>query len=154
VASLDVTAVEGFQELNAKLKKLTDSVKRKEILGLQRQLAKPTQRIYAQNLPKDSGTLSKSVAIKTVSLKRSGGNPMISIQPGKRGKNDGFYKFMVVKKGTVLGSRKRGSRKGKNTVTTTARNKTLSQISSGLVKESEDKIKKYVQKKIDKLSVP
>ncbi|AGO49131.1 structural protein [Cellulophaga phage phi39:1] len=150
--NLNIEGVEGFEELNAKLKKLSDSVKRKEVLGLQRQLAKPIQKAYAANLPVDSGTLSKSVAIKTVSIKRSGGNPVISVEPGKRGKNDGYYKFMVIKKGSKPGSIKKGSRRGLNNVVTDGRNKTLKQISSGVVNSSEATVVKYVQKKIDKLS--
>lgn len=143
--------IEGFDELNKKIKQLPDRVKRKEVLAIQRRLANPVQTAYAGNLPKSSGTLSKSVAIRAVSARRSDGNPTISIAPGKRGKNDGYYKFMVVPKGTVLGSNKRGSRKGLNTVTPEARDKTLKQSQNGLTKEAEVKVAAYVQKKINLL---
>lgn len=144
--------IEGFDALNKKIKQLPDRVKRKEVLAIQKKLAKPVQTAYAGNLPKRSGTLSKSVAIKAVSARRSGGNPTISIAPGKRGKNDGYYKFMVVPKGTAVGSNKRGSRKGLNTVTPEARDKTLKQSQSGLTREAEAKVAAYIQKKIDKLT--
>jgi hypothetical protein len=152
VAKIDVTQVEGFDELNRKLKRLDDSVKRREVLTLQRRLAKPVQQRYASNLPEDSGTLSKSVAVKTVSARRSGGNPSVVVRPGKRGRYDGYYKFMVIRKGDRPGSIERGSRKGINTVTEKARDKTLSQLGTGLVTAAEDKTAAYLQKKIDKLS--
>lgn len=152
MAKIDVTQVEGFDQLNLKLKRLSDSVKRKEVLAIQRRLAKPVQARYKANLPKDKGTLGESVAIRTVSARRSGGNPSIVVRPGKRGKHDGYYKFMVISKGARPGSNARGSRKGINTVTDRARDKTLDQLGNGLVKEAEDKTAKYIQKKINKLS--
>lgn len=152
MANLDVTQIEGFPELNRKLKRLDDSVKRKEVLGLQRKLALPVRKAYAANLPKDEGTLSKSVAVRTVPRRRSGGNPAISVRPGKRGRNDGYYKFMVIPKGSRPGSTERGSRRGLNTVVTKARDKTLNQLRNGLVNESERTVTRYMQKKIDKLS--
>lgn len=153
MATLNVTEVTGFTELNTKLKKLKDSVKRKEVLAVQRKLAAPVRKAFAANLPKDSGTLSKSVAVRTVPARKSGGNPAVAVVPGKRGKNDGYYKFMVIPKGSKPGSRKRGSRTGLNTVVTQARNKTLSQMESGLLATSEKEMQKFMQKKIDKLSV-
>jgi len=152
VANLDVTKIEGFDELNAKLKKLDDSLKRREVLALQRKLAKPIQQRYAAALPRQSGTLASSVAIKTVSARRSGGNPSIVVRPGKRGRFDGYYKFMVIGKGDRPGSIRRGSRRGLNTVVTTARDKTLRQSQAGTTKEAEVLAAKLVQKKINRLS--
>lgn len=153
MARIDVTKVEGFAELNKKLKRLGDNVKRKEVLAIQRRLAKPIEKAYRRNLPTDSGTLGKSVSIKTVSARRSGGNPAIVVRPGKKGKNNGFYKFMVIRKGDHPGSNRRGSRIGLNTVTENARNKTLSQTGNGVLRDSEGKVAKYIQRKIDRLSV-
>lgn len=152
MARIDVTQVEGFAELNKQLKRLEDSVKRREILGLQRKLALPIRRAYAANLPSSSGTLARSVAVKTVPIRKSGGNPVVSVVPGKRGKNDAYYKFMVIDKGARPGSRKRGSRKSLNNVVTKARNKTIQQMESGLIDNTEKQTAKYLQKKIDKLS--
>ena len=152
MANFNVTQVEGFEELNRKLKKLEDSVKRREVLGIQRKLAAPVRRAYAANLPVRTGNLSRSVAVRTVPRRYSGGNPVISVLPGKRGKNDGFYKFMVIPKGSKPGSRKRGSRRTMNNVVTKARDKTLTQKENGLVQSSEKAVQKYMQKKIDRLS--
>jgi HK97 gp10 family phage protein len=152
VANLNVTEVKGFDVLNKKLKKLEDSVKRREVLGIQRKLAAPVRRAYAANLPKRTGNLSRSVAVRTIPRRKTGGNPAIAVVPGKRGRNDGFYKFMVIPKGTKTGSRKRGSRKGLNTVVGNARNKTLTQMENGLVESSEKAVQRYLQKKINRLS--
>jgi len=103
-------------------------------------------------LPEDKGTLRRSVGVKAVPRSKSSGNPVIRIAPGKRGKNNAYYKFMVVRKGVVLGSRKRGSRKGKNNVVTEARDRTLRRMESGLVTQSEAEVTKYVQRQIDRLS--
>lgn len=153
MAKIDVFKIEGFEELNRKLKQLPDRVKRKEVLAIQRRLARPIQKAYAANLPKRSGTLSRSVAIKSVSARRSGGNPIVEVLPGKRGKNDGYYRFMVIHKGDRPGSIARGSRKGINTVVPEARDKTLTQVGTGVVQDAEGKVAKYIQKKIDQLAV-
>lgn len=151
MAKISPLEVEGFDELNRKLKQLPDRVKRKEVLGVQRKLALPVRKLYERNLPKDSGTLSRSVAVKTVPIRKSGGNPAIAVRPGKRGRNNGYYKFMVIDKGSTPGSNTRGSRKGLNTVVERARNKTLAQIEAGVTKEAEIKTARYIQQKIDRL---
>ncbi len=152
MARLDITQVEGFDALNQKLKTLDDRIKRREVLALQRRLARPVQKAYAANLPKKTGTLSKSVAIKSVTARKSNGNPVVQVVPGKRGKNDGYYKFMVIRKGDRPGSTQRGSRKTLNTVTGDARDRTLSQIGDRVAIESEKKMAEFVQKRIDRLS--
>jgi len=153
VAKIDVTQIEGFDVLNKKLKRLEDSVKRREVLSLQKKLAAPVRKRYGDNMPVASGTLSKSVSVRTIPSRKSGGNPAIAVVPGKRGKNNAYYKFMVIPKGSSPGSRKRGSRRALNTVVTLARNRTLSQMENGLVASSEKEVQKYLQKKIDRLSL-
>lgn len=173
MAKIDVTRVEGFEELNKKLKQLDDKVKRTEVLKIQRRLAKPIVDKYSAILPKgkrshsrttgkgtDSkkaitytpGNLSRSVKAETVPKSKSGGNPAIAIRPAKKGSNDGYYRFFVVPPGTKLGSTKRGSRKGKNTVVDDARDEAWKTTSSQAIKEAEDKTAKYIQKQIDRLS--
>lgn len=152
MARIDVTQIEGFEALNKKLKRLTDDVKRREVLALQRKLAAPVRRAYAANLPKDSGNLQGSVAVRTIPRRKTGGNPAVAVLPSKRGRYDGYYKFMVIPKGSTPGSRKRGSRKTLNNVVPNARNRTLGQMESGLVDSAEREAAKLVQKKIDRLS--
>lgn len=151
---MDITKVEGFQELNQKLKRLeSDVAKRREVLSLQRKIMAPVRKAYAANLPVRSGTLGKSVGVRTIPRRKSGGNPAVAVAPGKRGKNDGYYKFMVIPKGSKPGSRKRGSRRTLNTVVPDARDKTLRQMENGIIQTAEKDMAKFVQKKIDKLSI-
>lgn len=148
----DLFEIDGFGELNRKLKRLDDKVTRREVLKIQRQLAKPIIKAYAGALPKRSGTLAKSVKAVTVPARKVGGNPSVVVRPGKKGKNDGYYKFMVIRKGAKPGSRERGSRKGMNTVTEEARDEAVSVAGTQARKEAVDKTAKYVQKQIDRLS--
>jgi len=162
MARQDFTKVEGFDELNRKLKTLDDRTKRREVLKIQRRLAKPIIEKYSANLPQGSrdkkrfgnvypaGTLKKSVKADTVPLRASGGNPAIAIRPGKKGRFDSWYKFMVIPAGTKTGSNRRGSRKGKNTVVSQARDKTLSM--GNIEQKYLDKTAKYIQKQIKRLS--
>jgi hypothetical protein len=166
------TEIEGFEELNAKLKKLPDSVKRKEVLGLQKEIAKPIIQAYKNALPVGKryhsrttgkgtdkpkrvdytpGNLKESVRAETVPASKVGGNPSIAIRPAK-GKNDGYYKFMVVPENTKTGSIRRGSRKGPNTVVDKARDKALASTGAIAQKDALDRTALYIQKKINKLS--
>jgi hypothetical protein len=160
----DFTEIKGFEELNAKLKKLPDTLKRKEVLGLQKEIAKPLIDAYKNALPlgkKDKikngtsypkGTLKESVSAVTVPASKVGGNPSVVIRPGKRGKHNAYYKFMVVADGAKIGSSKRGSRKGRNTVVDEARDKALQSTGAMAQKDAIDKTALYIQKKINKLS--
>jgi len=162
VANTDVFEIEGFKELNAKLKRLPDKVKRTEVLKVFRRVVKPIEKAYSEALPVGridkkrfgtiypKGTLSKSVKVATVPASKVGGNPSVVIRPGKKGKYDAFYKFMVVRKG-FKGSG-RGSRNGANTVVEVARNKALANAGGRAQKEAVDKTAKYIQKQIDRLS--
>lgn len=152
MAKSDLVEIEGFDQLNKKLKRLDDKVTRREVLKLQKRWAKPLVKAYSNALPKKSGTLAKSVKAATVPARKVGGNPSIVVRPGKKGKNDGYYKFMVIRKGSRPGSRKRGSRKGLNTVVEEARDKAIQQAGPVARKEAVEDTAKYIQKQIDKLS--
>lgn len=152
MARIDVTRIEGFAELNRKLKRLDDSVKRKEVLGLLRKLGRPAVLAYRGQLPEASGTIKRSVGIKTVPRRKSGGNPAVAIAPGRRGKHDAYYRHMIIRKGDRPGSTRRGSRKGLNTVVQKARDRALTNINGEIVKKAEIAASRLVQKKIDKLS--
>jgi hypothetical protein len=169
----DFTEIKGFEELNAKLKKLPDKVKRREIIKIQKQLAKPIIAAYRNALPvgkrshsrttnKKSdrakkvsytpGNLGRSVKAETVPAGKVGGNPSIAVRPTSTGKDDGYYKFMVVPKGTKTGSIRRGSRIGSNTVVDKARDKALGNTGAIAQKQAIDTTAIYIQKQINKLS--
>ena len=156
--------VKGFSELNRKLKKLDDKMTRREVLKIQRKLATPLVRAYRDELPQSNrttkrfgnsyppGNLKKSVAKETVPARAVGGNPQIVVRPSTKGKKGGYYRHMVVAKGTEIGSNKRGSRKQINTVVDKARDRVVSQSSSSTTAKYEKQMQKFIQKQIDKLS--
>lgn len=164
MAKINVTEVKGFEQLNNKLKQLDDKVKRREVLKIQRRLAKPIIQQYSQELPKGKKdkkrfgttyvkeTLSKSVKAVTVPSSKTGGNPSIVIRPAKKGKYDPWYRFMVVKKGTKTGGIGEGSRQGKNTVVDKARNKAFNNTKDSAIRDNEKKVAEYIQKQINRLS--
>ncbi|WP_435624476.1 hypothetical protein [Flagellimonas sp.] len=153
MATVDLTRVTGFTELNEKLKKLDDSAKRREVLGLLRKQARPAIVEYRNQLPDAGGTTRRSVGAKTVPRRRSRGNPAIVVAPGKRGRNDAYYRFMIIKKGDRPGSTRRGSRQGLTTVVPGARDRTLVNVRGTIAKSSEIAMARYIQGKIDKLSL-
>ena len=159
--------IEGFEELNKQLKKLDDNVKRNEILKIQRRIAKPIVQVYKSKLPVgrkshtrytrdgskttyDPGNLAASVRAKTVGKRHSAGNPSLQILPDKTAKGDGYYRFMVVKKGFTGSGR--GSRKGANIVVKEARDATLAATEASASLEAQKKVRDYIQKQINKLS--
>lgn len=164
--SQDLTKIEGFKELNAKLKRLPDKVKRSEILKIQKRAADPIIKAYSQALPVSKrkpskkkskyspGNLSRSVKAETVPARKVGGNPSIVIRPAKKGKNDGFYRFMVTKKGVMTGQqiKKGSSRSGLNTVVDKARDTAIKSVGANAEKQVAEKTAAYIQKTIDRLS--
>lgn len=152
MARTDLTSIDGFEALNAKLKKLPDSVKRREVLSIMRVWARPMKKAYAAALPVKTGNLSKSVAIRTMRDSYSGGNPVVRVLPDKVGKKyDGYYRFMVIPKGVKPGSIKRDSRQGLNTVVPLARDRALKQVGQSSGEVMADKLAALVQKKINRL---
>lgn len=157
------TDVRGIDKLTQKIKRLDDKTTRRELLKVQRRSAKPIVARYRQELPESgqdkerfdtlypSGTLKRSVKAETVPSRKVGGNPQIAIRPSTKGKFKGFYRFMVVEEGTKLGSKKRGSRTGKNTVVSKARDRVARSMNSLATRDYEKKTAKQLQRQIDKL---
>lgn len=165
MARISPFEVEGFDRLNERLKELPDKIKRREVLKIFKRLAKPVIKVYAEELPvgkRDKkrfgntyikGTLSKSIKAVTVPKSKSGGNPAIAIRPAKKGKYDPWYRFMVVKKGTNVGSGKKGSRKGKNTVVDDARDESFDKVGAQARQKALEQTSKYIDKQIKKLDL-
>lgn len=173
MAKNDVTKIEGFEELNAKLKQLPDKVKRTEVIKLQKQIAKPIIKAYSRALPMGRrshsrttgkgtdkakrhdytpGNLKASVRAVAVPASKVGGNPSVVIRPTDKGKKDGYYRFMVIPEGTRIGSIKRGSRIGPNTVVDKAKDKAWGMIGLSAEKRAAEDTAKYIQKQINKMS--
>ena len=164
----EILKIEGFKELNQKLKRLPDSVTRLEILKIQRRVVKPVVKAYAQTAPKgkkshsryikstkkkisyEPGNLSRSIAAVTVPARFTGGNPSLVVRPTSKGKvNDGYYRFMVVNKGFTGSGR--GSRIGSNTVIQKARDRAIATVGASVQREALAKTAAFIQKRINKL---
>ena len=166
VVAKNITEIKGFNELNRKLKNLDDKVTRREVLKLQRQIAKPVVAAYRDKLPVSgknklfkgerypSGTLRDGVKIEAVPARKSEGNPSIAIRPGRKGGKNPFYKFNVLLKGVITGAEiRRGARRSNrpNSVEK-ARDEVLRSKRSILESANLKKINAYVQKQINRLS--
>ena len=170
--SLDV---EGFPELVKKIQGLSeDRGKRREILGLLRSTAGATVRAAKANAPISSkrhtarkktispGNLMKSIGTITGRKGNSAMNPTIYVGPRVRGTNDGWYGNMVeaghniYKKGFKR-SRKAGSARNvsgarKRVEGKFYMRKTYEQTKGQVTAESEKKVARYIQRRIDALS--
>ena len=155
--------VRGINELVRKIKRLDDKTTRREVLKVQRRSAKPIVQAYRQELPKGTrdkkrfgttypaGTLKRSVKAETVPASKVGGNPQVVVRPSTKGKVKGWYRFMVVEKGTKVGSANRGSRTGLNTVVTKAKEKVESSLHQLVSRDYQKIMAKQLQRQIDRL---
>lgn len=158
------TEIIGFEELARKIKQLPDKVTRTEIIKIQRRMAKPFLAAYRAALPVsgkrkvraktvyESGNLRKSVRVRSVPASKVGGNPMVIIRPFKIGKYSGYYKFMAVRKGTQVGSIKRGSRIGKPLLTEDATKEAYKLKASEMEPKYVKQVNDYINKTIQRLS--
>ena len=155
--SKSLVEIQGFKELEAKLKLLPDKVKRTELLKVLGQVANPTLAAARRIAPISDqvhyryvkggkiaitpGNLRKS--IKKITARRSKINPVLYVG-AKAGKTpDGYYAHMVVKKG-FEGKK----RKGQNyDFMKEAFESTQGQVTDDAV----NKVAKYIQKQIDRL---
>jgi hypothetical protein len=160
--SRDLFQVEGFEELRKKIQQLgSDKDKKKEILVILRKRARPLIRAIRTETPESkkahviSGRRSRKV-IQPGNLKRSIGNitgkkgkakinPTIYVGPRIRGRNDGFYGAWV-HDGSKL---PQGGRSKANPFQKRGFNK----VESGLVKDTEKSMAKFIQKRINRLSL-
>lgn len=151
--SKSIVEIEGFTELLAKIKQLPDKVKRREMLKVLRQSAKPTLRAARAEVPVSkkqhiiSGKRSRKV-IQPGQLRKSIGNitgkakdkAVVYVGPRTKGKRyDGFY-GMWVHGGTV--------KQRANPFMDRAYNSTKGQVTA----DTEKNVARYIQKQIDKLS--
>ena len=156
--------VEGINELVSKLKRLDDKVTRREVLKVQRRSAKPIVVAFRNELPEGdrsktrfgttypAGTLKKSVKAETVPATKVGGNPQIVVRPSTKGRAAGWYRFMVIRKGTKTGSTQRGRRTGINTVVSKARNRVVAMRNALVTRDYEVKMAKMLENQINRIS--
>lgn len=136
--SKSLVEIEGFKELESKIKSLTnDKVKKKEVLKILGQVANPTVKAVRALTPKVSGIGVKSVGKKNM---RKTPNAVVYVSHRSRKNADGWYVRQFVVRGTKY--------QKANPIIDKAYNQTKGQAT----KESEVKISKYIQKQIDRLS--
>lgn len=167
--SRPLVEIEGFRELEAKLKLLSnDKDKKKEILLILRQVANPTLRAaqsFIVNSKKAHKTRGK--LIKPGNLKKSIGtitgkqdNPTIYVGPRAKGSFNGWYGHFVhdghnvynkgYKRKHTAGANNAAakSRTTANPFMTKANTVTNSQVTD----DAEKRITAFIQRRIDKLS--
>ena len=132
--------IKGFDELQAKIKKLSDDKdKRKPILAILRKSAKSTIDAARQLAPKDTGVLAKSIKFEVM---RRAAVPMGIVGPRSTGKYDGWYGRQFVIPGYA------GTKKvDPNFFMNRAQAKTQNQVIGKAIPQTE----KFIQKQIDKL---
>ena len=149
--SKSIYEIQGFDELQNKIKRLPDKVKKREMIKILRASAKSTVAAARDEAPKSKkahwirgkkiqpGNLKKS--IKVAVLRRSR-NPNIVVGPRSSGKFDGFYGRQFIIKGTT----------GKSAIKANPFMERAQRRTEGKVTiETVSKTEKYIQKQIDRL---
>lgn len=146
----DPIKVDGFDELQRQIKKLPDSLKRTELIRIQKKVAKPLVEKTKLTAPEGpTGNLVDSIGTVTGRSKK---NPNIYVVPRVKGrfKRKGRHANFV-HEGTAFRRKKGGAPTGsmpKNAFMQRAYDATK----SGLIRNYEKDIAKYIQRRINKLS--
>lgn len=156
--SKDFIEIEGFKELEKKLKSLSsDKVKNREVRKLLGQVANSTVRVARDLAPKSKkahtisgktratrtfqpGNLKKSIGKKNLTRAN---NPMLVVRANSRKSADGFYGRQFLTRGT-----KKGNKLDANPFMQKAYDQTKGNVSA----DAEAKVAKYIQRQIDRLS--
>jgi HK97 gp10 family phage protein len=167
--SRPLVEIQGFEALQDKIRDLAnDRDKRREVLGLLRQIAKPTLQAARNSVPVASKKhKARGKIINPGNLKKSlgtitgrGDNPTIYVGPRAKGSNDGWYGHFVeygVNK-YAKGFRRR-RRQGANNASALGRTRAnpfmqraYDSTQGGVTADAESKVAAYIQRRIDKLS--
>lgn len=173
--------VEGFSELENKIKLLaSDKDKRKEVLMILRQVAKPTLRAAKATAPTakkphtiggktrskkviQPGNLRKSIGEIVGKRGQSKENPTLYIGPRAKGNFDGFYGAWVheghnlyragyKRKRTASGTATNNANATRKTRSNPFMKRAANQTQSSVASDAEKKMAKFIQRRIDKLS--
>lgn len=151
--SRSIVEIEGFAELERKLKGLPDKVKKREVLKILGQVANSTvsaarseapiskkkhsisgkTRAYRLFMP---GNLKKSIGKKVL---RNAKNPMLVVRANSGKTYDGFYGRQMVLRGTKFQK------------ANPFMDRAFSQTEGKVSVEGEAKVAKYIQQQIDRL---
>jgi len=175
--SKKIVDIEGFEVLQRKIKKLgNDKDKKREVLNILRQVAKPTVNAARSLAPQSSkphrarktlinpGNLKKSIGTITGKKGNAKINPTVYVGPRVKGKWDGWYGAMVEGGHNVYrksfkrsshkaGSTKRYKHKAINYVVPDPfMEKAYKQKQGRVTAEAEKRVAKFIQRRINKLS--
>jgi HK97 gp10 family phage protein len=165
--------ITGFPELEIKIKALSDDKsKKREIIGILKQVASSTVKAAKQTAPISKkkhtargrviqpGNLKKSIGTIVGRKGSAKDNPTVYVGPRAKGKQDGWYGhfveygFNVYNKGFKR-KRKAGANNGaaiRRTKGNPFMKNAYEQTKGAVTQESEAKVARYIQKRIDKLS--
>lgn len=149
--------IKGFEELQRNLKRLgDDKTKRREVTKILGQIANPTVKIAKSEAPMSKkphvqkrrnqmfgtvispGTGKRSIGKK---IMRKSRNPMVIVSPKSNKRADGWYLRQFVIRGT------------KNIKANPFMDRAYSQTKGGITRDSEQRMAKYIQKQVNKLSL-
>ena len=154
--SKSLVEISGFKELQQKIEQLPDKVKKREILKVLGQVANPTVKAARSQAPQSlkahlqsgkrtrkliqPGNLKKSIGKITGKRGLGRENAVLYVGPKSKGKKyDGWYGAMV-----------EGGTKFQNANPYMQR--AYSQTNAQVTADAEQKVAKYIQKQIDRLS--
>lgn len=172
--SRSIIEIEGFAALQEKIKQLSNPKdKKREVLMILKQVASSTIRAAKNEAPISKkphkargkviqpGTLKKSIG-NIVGKKGSAiENPTVYVGPRAKGSNDGFYGHFVALGHNVYSKgfkrkRKKGANNSSGVSSTTKANnfmqRAYQQTGGKVTQESEVKVARFIQRRIDKLS--
>lgn len=166
--------IQGFAELQEKIKKLADPKdKKRELVAVLRQVALTTVRVAKAETPISKkphvarkkvinpGNLQKSIGTIVGRKGSAKDNPTVYVGPRAKGSNDGWYGNFVALGHNIYkkGFKRKRSKAANNAAgvssTTKANNfmkRAYEQTQGNVSAELETRVAKFIQKRIDKLS--
>ncbi len=171
-SNLDIQ-VQGFPELIAKIEKLrTDRSKKREMIGILKQVASGTVKAAKRNAPVSKkphvisgsrtrkiiqpGNLRKSIGTIVAKKGAAVDNPTVAVGPRAKGKNDGWYGNFVDQGHKTYKGKKRNNRRNATNVKGFVDGKffmkqTFRETEGKATADTEQKIAKYIQRKLERL---
>jgi len=173
--SKKIVDIEGFEVLQRKIKKLgNDKDKKREVLNILRQVAKPTVNAARSLAPQSSkphrarktlinpGNLKKSIGTITGKKGNAKINPTIYVGARVKGRHDGFYAAWVHEGVNIYRKGFKRNRSGKKDINASgAASRTKAnpfldnaykQTQGRVTAEAEKRVTKFIQRRINKLS--
>jgi len=158
----DLFQMQGFEQLQAKIKKLPDKVKKKEMLKVLGQVANPTKDAAKRYAPFKSGTLKDSIG-KIKGKKGLGKeNAVLYVGPRSKGKWKGWYGHIIeYGHNSIYRKGFKRNRKGNVKYNSTGSQrfvkanpfmkKAFEQTKGKVTADAEKRVARYIQKQINKL---